>query len=283
MAYLECDKTIKQSWYNQHIILEINKYQVATIWLNRPDKHNALNADMVLGLNNAFEYLENYLLENRINIRVLLLRAKGKTFCAGADLKAMQQMIHYDYQENYTDALNLAKVLEKFAHFSCPTIAIIQGSAYGGGVGLICCADFAIALSGSEFCLSEVKLGIIPAVISPYIYKTIGYKQSVRYILTADTISSEEALKLNILSQIVNSEKELVTQTEKIVTKLLSNGPIAMQEAKKWLNKMEYEKYSQNLDIQTADLIAKLRTSSEGQEGLLAFLEKRKPNWKVND
>lgn len=283
MAYLECDSVVDKSWCDNQIILEINKYKIATLWLNRPDKHNALNADMVAGLNHAFEYLENHLSENRTNIRILVLRAKGKTFCAGADLKAMQQTIHYDYQENYTDALNLATALDRFANFACPTITAVQGNAYGGGVGLICCSDYVLATADSKFCLSEVRLGIIPAVISPYVYKTMGYKHSLRHILSADLISADQGLSYGMLSDVVKSEKYLVPALEKLIEQLAGNGPIAMQEAKKWINKIEHETHDQNLNSRTADLIAKIRTSSEGQEGLLAFLEKRTPGWKIND
>lgn len=281
LAYLECDNIIYRTWYDENIILEVNTNRVATLWLARVDKHNALNEEMITALNKAFDELENYLSENKTNIKVLLLRSKGKSFCAGADLTSMQKMINYDYQQNYEDALALSRVMERLHDFVSPTIAVVQGNAFGGGVGLICCCDFAIAVQQVNLCLSEVKLGIIPAVISPYLYNTMGPRNSLRYMLTAEMIESSKAFDLNIFSEVVEDDKALEQALEDILGKLLLNGPVAMQEVKS-LVKQDLLKLDKSIHSQTADLIAEIRVSPEGQEGLLAFLEKRKPSWCVN-
>lgn len=283
MASLECDNIIQDSWYDSNIILEVNRYKVATIYLNRQDKHNALDEQMIAGLNSAFDSLENYLSEYDGNIKLLILRANGKSFCAGADLKAMQKMIDYNFDENYQDAIALARVLDRLANFAAPTLAVIQGNAFGGGVGLICCCDMAIAVNNSEFCLSEVKLGLIPAVISPYLLETLGYKQALRYSITADKFDAARALELGMLTHVVPLEKYLSQEVDIIIQSILKNGPIAMQNAKKLLKEIYLNTNDINILGKTAEAIASIRVSNEGQEGLTAFLEKREPNWIVND
>lgn len=282
MESLECNNIIEQSWYDKNVLLEVNQNRVATLRLNRSAKHNALNSEMLIALNNAFDYLEEYHSENNTNVRVLLLRANGKSFCAGADLNSMQKTIDYNYDENYQDALVLARVLERLSNFACPTIAVVQGDAYGGGVGLICAADFAIALDGANFSLSEVKLGLIPAVISPYLVATMGYKQAMRFVLSANKFDAQTALNLNILSQIVNSELSLNAELKKLVSIMLNNGPLAMQKAK-LLIKEVHEHRDSNIISKTAEAIASIRVSQEAQEGLLAFINKRQPNWVINN
>jgi len=281
LASLECDIIVDEKYANNNILLELNKHGVASITLNRVEKHNALDANMIAGLNKAFDFLENYLLESEhpVKIRLLLLKANGKTFCAGADLNSMQKMVEFDYDDNYQDAINLARVLDRLNNFACPTIAVVQGSAFGGGVGLICCCDIAVAVSSAKFCLSEVKLGLIPAVISPYLVAAMGLKHAKRYTLTAEKFNSETAYNISMLTEVASNEKKLDITVDNIVSNLLKNGPVAMQKAKSLLKTIEYDQDEQNLASKTADAIANIRVSPEGQEGLLAFLEKRKPNW----
>ncbi|MBP9721591.1 MAG: enoyl-CoA hydratase/isomerase family protein [Gammaproteobacteria bacterium] len=257
------------------LILQIDSLGVATIYLNREKKHNALDDKMIDGLNQILDDLVK--LEN---IKILVLRANGKLFCAGADLNQMQAMINYTYQENYADAERLSQVFYKLDQFSCPTIAVINGPAYGGGVGLICCTDLAISISTAEFCLSEVRLGLVPAVISPYLVKKMGYTQAKRYMLTAEKISSSRALELNILSEIVDTPEALDLKANQLVSILLNNSPQAMRQVKKLLQDINNSIYSLEYGIEA---IARLRMSPEGQEGLLAFLEKRTPNWCKHD
>lgn len=281
--YLECDNIVQQSWYQDNISLEINTHRIATIYLNRVDKRNALNAEMLNALNEAFDVLEEYHSENNINVRLLLLRANGKVFCAGADLKSMQQMVDYSYQDNYQDAVLLARVLERLADFPCPTISAINGNAYGGGIGLICATDFAIAVKSAEFCLSEVKLGLIPAVISPYLVSTMGYKTALRLTVAAKNISADEALKYNMLSDIADSHEDLEIILTGLISELMQFGPLAMQKAKRLIKEIYASSDDQNTLLgRTAELIASIRVSAEGQEGLQAFLNKKSPSWIID-
>lgn len=276
MAYLECENLVVETWDDGNIILQINKYYIATICLNRIDKHNALSANMVTGLNNALDYLEYYNDHHGL-IRILILRANGPTFCAGADLKLMQQMVYANYDANCADAQSLAIVLKKFSDFPAPTIALVQGNAYGGGVGLICCADYALAIMDAKFCLSEVKLGIIPAIISPYLLDTIGYKDTLRLFMSAQEFDSLEGRGMNMFSELANDYTELNSKLENLVHLLIKNAPQAVRKAKKIVKQLN--KNSNLADINLSELIAQIRISEEGQEGLLAFLEKRTPKW----
>lgn len=270
---LECKILVDKSYYESNLLLQINNFGVATLILNRVAKHNALDSKMITSLNEALDYLSA-----QNNVKLLILRANGKLFCAGADIHHMQAMVNYNYEENYNDAKILAEVLNKLDNFFCPTLSVVQGAAFGGGVGLVCCTDIVLALDKVEFCLSEVKLGLIPAVISPYILKTMGLKQAKRYMLTAEKFTAEEAYRLGVVSMIAKNDLEdLLNAT---VTNLLQNSPLAMQSVKKLLDNFPSFIFPSQADINfSVDTIAKLRVSPEGQEGLLAFLEKRIPNW----
>ncbi len=281
MGSLGCNNIVEQSWYDNNLLLKIDNSNVATLWLNRVAKHNALDSKMLIALTQALDYLDEYN-KKHTHIRILILRANGVSFCAGADLHSMQKMIDSSYEENYQDAVVLAKVLERLSKYVCPTIAVVQGNAYGGGIGLICTADFAIALDSTCFSLSEVKLGLIPAVISPYLVATIGHKQALRYALTAGKFDAKTALRLNILSNIVSSESLLIEELNKLVTTLLNNGPLAMQKAKLLMREILDCKKDEIIS-KTSDAIAGVRVSQEGQEGLLAFINKRQPNWIKNN
>ncbi len=279
MASLECSKVIvSKSYSDATVLLEIDQLGVASIILNRADKHNSLDNNMVSGLAESLDDLYGYLDNKQYSVKVLVLKASGKSFCAGADLKHMQAMVNYSYDENYNDAMELADVLSRLANFPCPTIALVNGSAFGGGVGLICCTDFAYAVKEAEFCLSEVKLGLIPAVISPYIVNTCGLKKAKRIILSAHKLNSATALDYDILTDIVDSQAELINRANQLIIDLLNNGPNAMIEAKKLVNNYGH---SPEVINKTVEAIANIRVSQEGQEGLLAFLSKRKPNWIV--
>lgn len=267
---------MQKKFDEDNILVEVDKKSVGYIILNRIAKHNALTNSMIRGMHEALDFL----MQPEPQIKMLVIKANGQSFCAGADLKAMQQMVHFNYEENYQDAHDLATLLKKLNNYFCPTIAIVQGNAYGGGVGLICCCDFVIAASDAEFCLSEVKLGLIPAVISPYIVQCLGFKVAKRYILSAEKFNVAEALKLGMLSEVVESSENHIRLDEalnRIIKQLLNNGPMAMQKAKLLLNEL----YAKNPDImnKTVEAIASIRISPEGQDGLLSFIDKRQPNW----
>jgi methylglutaconyl-CoA hydratase len=246
---------------------------VTTLILNRPAINNAFDDEIISLLIKALEGC-------RLNddVKVVKLTGAGKHFSAGADLNWMRRMADLDYSENRKDAGQLARLMSTLYHLNKPTIAQISGASYGGAIGLIACCDIAIASEKSIFCLSEVNIGLIPAVISPYVVKAIGERQARRYFITAEMITSERALALNLVHEVVPLE-ELKLRVDEIVSSMLTNGPKAMGMSKALVQKVANEKLDDNLKHYTRDLIAHVRVSEEGQEGLSAFLEKRPANW----
>ncbi len=246
---------------------------VTTLTLNRPAINNAFDNEIISLMIKALN-------DCRLNddVKVVKLTGAGKHFSAGADLNWMRRMADLDYSENREDAGQLAQLMSTLYHLNKPTIAQISGASYGGAVGLIACCDIAIASEKSIFCLSEVKIGLIPAVISPYVVKAIGERQARRFFITAEVIKSEQALNLNLVHEIVPAE-ELKSRVDEIVSSMLNNGPKAMGMSKALVQKVANETLDENLINHTRDLIAQIRVSEEGQEGLSAFLDKRPANW----
>lgn len=246
---------------------------IATLTLNRPELRNAFD-DALLG------YLTEKLHEiNRDNlIRVVLLRANGKSFCAGADLNWMQRMVNYSYQENIDDARQLTEVLTSLKQLSKPTIALVHGDVFGGGNGLVACCDIAIATTTAQFCFSEVKLGLIPAVISPFVVEKIGQSAASRYFLTAEIFSAEIAKQMGLIHEIV-AEQNLHAKAMSFAEILLKNGPNALTETKILLRSIAQKHISNEVLNFTAQKMAELRASEEGQAGLKAFLNKEKAPW----
>ena len=247
---------------------------VATITLNRAVMHNAFDDLMIAELLQALETVEN-----DQQIRVLVLRAKGKSFSAGADLNWMRRMADYTHQQNRDDALQLARLMKNLNQLSKPVIAVVQGASFGGGVGLVACCDIAIGSNKALFCLSEVRLGLIPAVISPYVIAAIGERASRRYFLSAERFSAEQALNLGLLHDVVEPEA-LDYRVDTLIEELLLGGPRAQTEAKNLIRDVSNRLGDDQIIEQTAECIAVIRASSEGREGLNAFLQKRTPNWK---
>jgi methylglutaconyl-CoA hydratase len=258
----------------QAITIDIDDRGVATVTLNRPHIHNAFDDMVIDGLIKAFESIHQ---DN--NVRAMVLAANGKSFCAGADLNWMKKMASYSYDENKQDASQLAKLYNLLYTLNKPTIAKVQGAVYGGGVGLVACCDIAIGSKLSKFCLSEAKLGLVPATISPYVIEAIGPRLAKRYFMTAEVMSSRRARRIGLLSEAV-SEEELDSSVENIISSLLNNGPKSVATAKHLVNKISRRTIDDQLIDETSDLIATVRVSDEGQEGLTAFLEKRAPKWK---
>jgi methylglutaconyl-CoA hydratase len=246
---------------------------IASVILNRPEQHNAFDDGMIAEL---IELLGK--LEQDDRIRVLVLRAAGKSFSAGADLNWMRRMADYDLAQNQDDAMQLAELMRRLNCFPKPTIALVQGAAYGGGVGLIACCDIAIASQMATFCFSEVKLGLIPAVISPYVVEAIGTRASRRFMLTAERFSAEEACRLGLVHEVVDAQ-DLDTKLDSIVEFLLAAGPAAQIAAKGLIRAVSNKPIDGELIQDCARRIAEIRATSEAREGLSAFLEKRKPNW----
>lgn len=251
--------------------LDISPEGVATLTLNRPEVHNAFNSELV----NALIIQLDALTENP-KIRALLLTSSGKHFSSGADLNWMQEMASHTPFQNHKEAQTLAELLHKLDVFPHPTIVAINGAAFGGAIGLICCCDIAIASPDSKFCLSEVKLGLIPATIGPYVIRAMGVRQSRRYFLTAEIIKSQHAVQLNLIHEINEAP---IQAAKDLMHNLLFNGPNALAEAKKVIALCEQHPLDKELRRITSQMIAEIRVSKEGQEGVQAFFDNRSPSW----
>jgi methylglutaconyl-CoA hydratase len=208
-----------------------------------------------------------------------VLSSTGKSFCAGADLTWMKRAAGYSQEENLRDANRLAELMSTLNEFSKPTIARVQGPAYGGGVGLIAACDIAVGTYDAVFSLSEVKLGIVPAVISPYVLAAIGERYSRRYMLTAERFSAAEAYRIGLLHELVPGEEQLDEAIAEILDSLLANGPQAQAECKTLIRIVAGQPIDEETIAETAQRITRVRASPEGREGLAAFLDKRQPNW----
>jgi len=269
---LECrDENVMNS--TDKVLFDIDKRGVATVTLNQPDIHNAFDDKLIAQLTDIFTHIDQ-----NSNIRVMVLASTGKSFSAGADLNWMRRMATYSYEQNLADANALASMFQILNSIDKPTIARVQGAAFGGAVGLVACCDMAIASKLSKFCLSEVKLGLIPATISPYVIDAIGARVARRYFTTAEVFSARRARRLGLLSEAV-VEEELDSTIDNLIEHLLKNSPAAILEAKKLILEIQNKPISEDMIAMTSDKIAKIRVSEQGQEGLNAFLQKRRANW----
>lgn len=258
---------------DQRVLLDTDKRGVARITLNRPDKHNAFDDAVIAELRAAFDSLAG-----REDVRAVVLASAGKNFSAGADLGWMKRMAQYDFDHNLKDAQLLAGMLQALHELPQPTIARVQGAAFGGAVGLVSCCDMAVATPKASFCLSEVRIGLIPATISPYVIRAMGERASRRYFTTAERFSADQALRLGLVSE-VTAEDELDATIERLLECLLQNGPQAVRASKQLVQDVAGRAISKELVEDTCTRIAHIRVSPEGQEGLGAFLNKSKPNW----
>lgn len=247
---------------------------VAIITLNRPDKHNAFDALMIDALTDTLKTLER----DR-KLRVVMLTGAGGTFCAGADVSATRAIARAGERDNVQDAMRLGELLATLSALSRPTVARVNGNAFGGGVGLVACCDIAIASSTARFAFTEVLFGIVPAMISPYVVAAIGARQARRYLLTAESIPAEEARRIGLIHEVAAAEG-LDAAINAVVASLLKGGPEAQREAKELIREVRNSAApDQQARHSTAQRLARLRASEEGQEGLSAFLEKRSPRW----
>lgn len=255
------------------LLTKIDERNIAILTLNRPLIHNAIDDQLIFELMNAMRDLEN-----KAHVRAVMLTASGASFCAGADLQWMRRMSTASQDENLRDAEQLAGVVRRLNIFPKPTIALVQGAAYGGGVGLLAACDIAIASEGATFSLSEVKLGLIPSVISPYVIAAMGARAARRYFLTGERFSAADALRLGLVHEVVPGD-QLTRAADRVTAALLEGGPRAHIEAKKLIFDVAGKPIEPALIDDTAKRIAALRASPEGREGVAAFLDKRKPNW----
>ncbi len=253
--------------------LEVTPQGAGVITLNRPDIHNAFDDQLIKDLTRALQKLDEH-----DKARVIVLKSEGKSFSAGADLNWMRKMADYSWNENYMDSLALATLMQTLHGLRKPSIGIVQGAAFGGGVGLVACCDIVIASEQALFCLSEVKLGLIPAVISPYVIKAIGAREAHRYFISAEKFNALTAQRIGLVHEVVAAEK-LNESADALIATILSNGPEAIRAAKDLIRTVESSTSEEELIRTTAQKIADIRASKEGKEGVSAFLEKRQPNW----
>lgn len=246
---------------------------IATVTLNRPEVRNAFNDVSIAELAVTFAEL------GRIDqVRVIVLAANGPAFCAGADLHWMKKMAGYTEAENLADATRLADMLRIIYECPKPVVAKVQGDCYAGGMGLVAACDIAVAARDACFCLSEVRLGLIPATISPYVIRAMGPNAARRYFLTAERFSAQEAHRIGLVHDVCNADA-LDEEVATIAASLASNSPQAVREAKRLVRDMAGQAVTDTLLMDTAERIAGTRASVEGREGVTAFLEKRNPSW----
>jgi methylglutaconyl-CoA hydratase len=257
-------------------VQEIDEQGVARVTLTRAEVHNAFNEALIAELTAVLDGLAQ-----DPRVRVVVLAAQGRSFSAGADLNWMKAMAGYSRAENLEDARRLARLMRTLNELPKPTVALVQGSAYGGGVGLVACCDVVIAVEEAKFCLSEVKLGLIPAVISPYVVAAIGEAAARRYFLTAEAFSAWEAQRLGLVHEVAE-RGGLEARGRQLIDALLQGGPEAQRAAKDLVFAVAPSRVDDRLEEDTAARIATLRASEEGREGIAAFLEKRKPSWQMD-
>ena len=246
---------------------------LAVVRMNRPDVHNAFDDHLIAELTTELRRLDQ-----APEVRIVVLAANGKSFSAGADLNWMQRMAKYSEAENLRDAVAMAGLMRALYGMHKPTIAQVQGAAFGGGVGLVACCDIAVAAAEASFSLSEVRLGLIPSVISPYVIAAIGEREARRYFLTAERFGAEEARRIGLVHEVTTADR-LDVMVKNFADHLLKGGPNALTTAKKLIADVTRHPLDDALIEETARRIASIRVSPEGREGVSAFLEKRQAGW----
>jgi methylglutaconyl-CoA hydratase len=248
----------------------------ATVTLNRPEVFNAFNEVVIAELEDCIGALGG-----RDDLRVIVLAARGKCFSAGADIGWMKRMAELSHQANFDDAYKLATMLRTIYACPKPVIARIQGDAFGGGVGLISASDIAVTVENASFSLSEVKLGLIPATVSPYVIRAIGARTARRYFITAERFSAAEAQRIGLVHEVVSADL-LDPTVQSIIAAICQNGPQAVSKTKQLIRDIDGRLVSEDILVETAERIAQVRASEEAREGVRAFLEKRSPAWREN-
>jgi methylglutaconyl-CoA hydratase len=259
------------------VLVDRDARGVATVTLDRPEKHNAFDDQVIREIQDAFTEVGG-----DDNVRVVLLVANGKSFCAGADANWLKASIELTEQENFDDAFEIARMLRLVDTVAKPTVALVQGAVMGGGAGLVAACDIAVATADAFFSMSEVRLGLIPAAVSPYVSAAMGVREARRYFLTAERFSAAEALRIGLVHEVVEDRAVLDAARDRIVGQLLACSPGAIAAGKDLIRAVTRNYIDDAMMKDTAQRISKQRTSPEGQEGLASFLEKRAPNWVVN-
>jgi methylglutaconyl-CoA hydratase len=255
--------------------LEIRRtsLHVAEVWLNRPEVRNAFNDDVIAELTTAFSGFAQ-----DPDLRVVVLGGHGKAFCAGADLNWMRAFGHYSWEQNRADAQALADMLWTIYNCPLPVVGRIHGDCYAGGVGLAAVCDIVLAAAPVQFCLSEARLGLLPATIGPYVVRALGERASQRYMLSAERFDAAEAHRLGLVHQLCDAD-QLDAQLQALVATLVANGPAAVKACKRLIQDVAGRPIDTGLRADTARRIADIRCSAEGKEGVSSFLAKRAPNW----
>jgi methylglutaconyl-CoA hydratase len=248
--------------------------RVAKVFLNRPEVRNAFNDGVITELAETFTRLGQ-----DPGVRVIVLGGHGKAFCAGADLNWMKSMAGYGWEDNRADASRLAEML--WAIYSCPlpVVGRLHGDCYAGGMGLAACCDVLVAAEGMHFCLSEARLGLLPATISPYVMRAMGEQAARRYFITAERFSAAQARDMGFVHELVAPDA-LDAKVDEIVALLVANGPAAVKACKRLVQDFVGREITLDLRVETARRIADIRASDEGREGVQAFLNKREPAWR---
>ncbi|WP_313570847.1 enoyl-CoA hydratase/isomerase family protein [Comamonas terrigena] len=257
---------------HRYLTLTVNA-GVATVTLTQPEIRNAFSDEVILEITEAFRVAGE-----RPDVRAVVLAAEGTAFCAGANLNWMRRMADYDRAENLQDAGALAEMLRTIYHCPKPTIARVQGDVYAGGMGLVAACDMAVAAENAGFCLSEVKIGLVPGTIAPYVLRAMGARAGHRYFLTGERFDAAEALRIGFVHQVVAAE-QLDDAVDSLLKALLMAGPDAVRTCKKLVLDVAEREINAQLIASTVEVIADIRASEEGKEGVQAFLSKRKPSW----
>ena len=260
----------------EYLQLHVNR-GIATLALNRPDVRNAFNDEMIAELTEAF-----IALGARADVRCIILLANGPAFCAGADLNWMRRMADYSHAENLADAAQLADMLRVIYECPKPTVARIQGDVYAGGMGLVAACDMAVSADNAQYCLSEVRLGLVPATISPYVIRAMGARAAHRYFLTAERFDAREAHRIGFVHEVVKAD-ELDARVAEISQALVNASPLAVKACKQLVQDVAGRELSAGLIALTVKGIADIRSSEQGKEGVQSFLQKRKPTWLLAD
>ena len=257
---------------HRYLTLTVNA-GVATVTLTQPEIRNAFSDEVILEITEAFRVAGE-----RPDVRAIVLAAEGTAFCAGANLNWMRRMADYDRAENLQDAGALAEMLRTIYHCPKPTIARVQGDVYAGGMGLVAACDMAVAAENAGFCLSEVKIGLVPGTIAPYVLRAMGARAGHRYFLTGERFDAADALRIGFVHQVVAAE-QLDDAVDSLLKALLVAGPDAVRTCKKLVLDVAEREINAQLIASTVEVIADIRASEEGKEGVQAFLSKRKPSW----
>ncbi len=256
------------------VTLDATADGIATVTLNRPQVHNAFNDEFIEQLSDIFDDLST-----QDGLRAVFIEARGDSFCAGGDLNWMRRAADYGFEENRDDAMALGVMLRRLNALRHPTIALVQGPAYGGGVGLVAACDIAVSVRSAKFSLSEVRLGLIPATIGPYVLAAMGQRMSRRYFLTAERFDAETAHRMGFVHELVDDAAGLAAAKTRFAEVLKQCAPAAVANAKEFIFAIGGREIDEELVAETARRIAEQRATPEGREGVTAFLEKRKPDW----